>query len=347
MGTERQRPQRLWQRVHRIDVVTASVIVATRNRRRLLADLLQGLELQDVSPGTFEIVVVDAGSTDGTAEMLAAWSGRHPLRHLALGPAALAKARNAGARASSGALLIFLDDDTVPAPGFVRAHVDAARVYPGEVVTGPCPITDARGPFRRMIAAWYARQYDTMAEAVGAGQNLAPDLLYGGNFVVPRNVFEKNGGFDESFVRYGGEDTDLGFRLHAAAVPLRYEPRAIVEHRFGTSWSVWVRRVRPQGASMIVIMLRHPAARYYPEEWLPARILRRKGAWLAWRAPLLGRAIVLPLLVAGQLLDAAGLDRPWQRVNRLVYDYHFWIGVRDVIGDLRDWERFLAEMRSA
>ena len=307
----------------------------------MLLELLRRLDEQDAGPDTFEIVVVDAGSTDGTPSALSSWPSRRPFRSVAIGPAAAARARNAGAAAAVGQTLIFLDDDMLPDPGFISAHLEAAGQFPGAVVVGACPVVGARRPFSRMIARWYAGQFDAMSAAATTGLPLTAFQVFTGNLMVPRAVFEGIGGFDERFEVYGGEDTDFGVRLVVAGIPLRYAPSAVAEHRFGASWPVWIKRVRALASSTILLAEKHPQwAREFPAgQTEPSSVLRRHGAWLAWKAPWLGRLVMPPLLALGVLLDAANLDRPWQRVNRVVYDFQYWSGVRDRVGDEAGWQR--------
>ncbi len=318
-------------------MVAASVIIPTVNRQKLLAELLEHLEAQDADPETFEIVVVDVGSTDRTREMLTRWAGRRPMRHLLLGRAAAAKARNAGVRAAAGDMLIFLDDDMAPPPTFVSAHLEAARNHPGTVILGPCPMTDVRGPFRRALARWYDDEYEGMAEE---GQ-LQPARVLSGNLLVPRTIFDQIGGWDEEYTRYGGEDADLGLRLFDARIPVRYEPRAVSAHRFASSLRVWLRRIRLAGASTVKLIQKHPSSAHeFPAGRLtPNMRLRRVGARLAWHEPWLGRLVMPAAFALCYLLEALGRDRPWRRVYKVIYDYQYWAGVREVVGNARASQR--------
>src|SRR5436305_12404438 len=98
-----------------------SVVIPTPYRLERLAEVLQALEFQAGAP-SFDVVVVDDGSTDGAADWLRSRSFRIPLRVLVQenhGPAA---ARNTGVAAASGRWVAFLGDATVPSPGWLAAH---------------------------------------------------------------------------------------------------------------------------------------------------------------------------------------------------------------------------------
>ncbi len=99
-----------------------SVVVATYNRRAVLARTLPTLFAQDLPPGQYEVIVVVDGSTDGTAEWLRGLRPRQAFRVLEqpnLGPAA---ARNAGLAAARGGLILFLDDDILCGPTLLRTQ---------------------------------------------------------------------------------------------------------------------------------------------------------------------------------------------------------------------------------
>src|SRR6266542_3589679 len=115
-----------------------SVVVSTYNRRDVVLRTARTLLQQDYPSSQYEIIVVVDGSADGTAEALRALSPRLcVLEQENRGPAA---ARNAGARAASGELLTFLDDDMTCEPELVREHVAAhfsLEHAEGEETAGP------------------------------------------------------------------------------------------------------------------------------------------------------------------------------------------------------------------
>src|SRR5690242_8788112 len=94
-----------------------SVVIPTRDRAETLERTLDVLAAQKAPPGGFELVVVDNGSTDATADVLRRAQERLPVPLAALheprpGPAA---ARNAGVRRAAGNVILFLGDDMAPA----------------------------------------------------------------------------------------------------------------------------------------------------------------------------------------------------------------------------------------
>src|SRR6266550_3714961 len=98
--------------------LTASVVIPTRNRRATLTALLERVGPQTAGA---EVVVVDNGSTDGAREALARLEADGRLRVVLEPTPGATRARNAGARAARGDVLAFVDDDALPADGWLAA----------------------------------------------------------------------------------------------------------------------------------------------------------------------------------------------------------------------------------
>ena len=228
-----------------------AVVVATRNRAERLRRLLESLTAQTLGDQHFEIVVVDDGSDDETPRVLSelAADGGLPLRVVrrerAAGPAT---ARNAGWRAAEGRLIVFTDDDCRAAPVWLEALRDAAAGVPGAVVMGrtdPDPEeAHLRGPFSRTLEIHRAGPpYETC------------------NILYPRMLLEQLDGFDTSYPRPGGEDTDLGWRAHEAGVPVVYADRAQVYHAVLTPGPLENLRHPLRWDTTIAVFKRHPGLR--------------------------------------------------------------------------------------
>ena len=104
-----------------------SVVVPTYNRKETLSRVLEGLAAQTLARASYEVIVVDDGSCDGTGAFLKEYSA--PFRFEALlqantGPAG---ARNRAIRAAAGEIVVFLGDDTVPEEDFLDVHLRAHR----------------------------------------------------------------------------------------------------------------------------------------------------------------------------------------------------------------------------
>ena len=186
-----------------------SVVIATRNRAALLDGALASLRAQLGAP-EIEAIVVDNGSSDATRDV----AERHAATYLFEARPNRALARNGGIAVATGEIVLFVDDDVVLPPYFVAAHAraHAAGIFP-HVVSGPIinvPASDVRP---------------------------VPTFLNGSNAYfctcnvsVPRSALEAVGGFDESFDKYGWEDTELGVRLRNFDVRRRFVWEAYLWH---------------------------------------------------------------------------------------------------------------------
>lgn len=197
-----------------------SVIVPVRDRRTLLAALLDGLARQTFTD--FEAVIVDDGSTDGS-DAIAAAERRFPMRVVAGPKAGAVAARTRGVAAAAGNVLAFTDSDCVPSPEWLAAGVAAVDAG-ADVVMGPTRPAAPRRLLERSLAAGDDGLYPTC------------------NVFYRRAAFDAAGGFDPDVAtRLGfragtrakglgfGEDTVLAWRV-ARQGRAAFAPDAVVHH---------------------------------------------------------------------------------------------------------------------
>lgn len=208
---------------------SVSVVIPTRNRRARLAGLIDRL-LAD--PGDHEIVVVDDGSTDGTAEMLAEYARRTPRVVPVAGPSTGSSgARRAGVERASGEILVLLDDDVMPDPGLVSAHAAHHAGTDDLLVLGYMPTTVPdplpRGAFATLL---YAQEYEKSCLGYAADPDLVLTALWLGNVSIPRRRFLEafESGRMPTFT-YRHEDRILGLVLRDLGVRGVFD-RSIVGH---------------------------------------------------------------------------------------------------------------------
>jgi glycosyltransferase involved in cell wall biosynthesis len=232
------------------DALRLSVVIPTFNRRQRLSRVLDGLDRQTVSPETFEVVIVDDGSTDDTL----AWLGEHGRRPYAVnvvsqkngGPS---RARNAGVNASRGALILFLDDDVEPTPPLIAEHLKMHDAEPNVVVMGPMASVPH---YSQPWVKWEQEKLEAQYEAMIRG-DYAPTFrqFWTGNASVARDDLLGAGGFDPSLPR--AEDIDLGRRLHERGLEFRFNPAARGLHHAERSLESWIAMHRYYGALEVQI----------------------------------------------------------------------------------------------
>lgn len=253
----------------------ATIAICTANRAPLLAETLATL-LPLVDPGDGEIVVVDNGSRDDTPALLAATAAKAAAEGLPPGAfravreerAGLSAARNRAVREARGELLLFLDDDALPRPGWLKAYVEAFRAPRVGAAGGPVePLFD--GP----LPAWLDDRFLPYLSAWNRGPDVVSlrynELPRGANMAFRRASFAVYGDFLEQLGRKGAslrscEEIELCLRLERGGEEILYLPAAGVRHHVATQrLSVaWMSaRFAAQGFSEAILDWRHAGAR--------------------------------------------------------------------------------------
>jgi GT2 family glycosyltransferase/peptidoglycan/xylan/chitin deacetylase (PgdA/CDA1 family) len=234
-----------------------SVVIPTYQRREIVTATVAAFERQ--RERSFEVVVVVDGSTDGSAEALRRLTVGFSLTVIEQPNQGRAAAVNAGARASSGKLIVFLDDDMEADPALLgehgRSHDEGADVALGDLPLNP------RSP--RNLISWgvglWARDRRDRLAAPGAEIGLG-DLLTG-QMSISRAAYDAVGGFDPSFTReglFGGEDIDFGYRLLKAGYKIAFNPAAISYQYYDVDPADYLRRAREAGRSDRELVVKHP-----------------------------------------------------------------------------------------
>lgn len=213
---------------------SVSVIVPARDAAATLPALFSGLDGQGSPDFEHEVIVVDSGSSDDTAEV-ARRAGARVIRHEVPGASA---ARNAGARAAQGSLLVFLDADCIPQPGWLERLVAAM----GDEEVGGVGGTVTPAPPRTLTERWAADRGDVTQDR-GLRDPFAPWVLTA-NCCYRREVFDGVGGFEESM--RGGEDVHLAWQMQLTlGRQMGFAEAAVVLHQHRSTltglWHQWVR----------------------------------------------------------------------------------------------------------
>jgi glycosyltransferase involved in cell wall biosynthesis len=273
-----------------------SIVMPTYNRQARLARVLDALDRQQIDAGAFEVVIVDDGSTDGTASYLAAQRRAYALRAIHQTNSGPARARNAAVAESRAELLLFLDDDVEPSQELVSEHLASHEREKDVVVMGPMA---SLKQYRQAWVAWEQAKLEEQYAAMIRG-DWEPTFrqFWTGNASVAREHVQAAGGFNPDFLR--AEDVELGYRLHSRGLKFRFNPRALGLHHAERSLSSWELMHRRYGelevkifgmwddAALITILAKnwrglHPATR-----WLVRQSLGKPRRYEAFAMALRG-----------------------------------------------------------
>lgn len=243
-----------------------SVVIPTWNRCRLLVRTLEALLHQEDAP-EFEVLVVDDGSTDTTADVVTQIQLRSPVpvHYLYQSNRKQGAARNLGARRALGGWLVFLGDDIIPSPRFLAEHRDAhLRLDPDPAASRTSVIGYTTWPpeFRRTRFLDYIGEYGWQFgfALIRDPLDVPFNFFYTSNLSLPRRRFLESGGFDESFQEYGWEDIELSLRLQKAGMRLAYAETASAYHNHPLDLRRFADRQRRVGRSAWSLYRRHPDA---------------------------------------------------------------------------------------
>jgi GT2 family glycosyltransferase len=214
-----------------------SVVVPAYNRNDVLIKCVNALLVQKVCDLLFEIIVVDDCSKELCSDVLKdlIFKNRNlrVVRHSK--NKGLAAARNTGARSAQNQIVIFLDSDIVPNTNYIQSNADLFRAhfdeeiavvsnlsYPNEMVQ--------KSNFARYMNNRYLGNRTWLLKRLVNYEDLPGKNFGGGICALRLTTFFEVGGFDETFVKYGGEDEDMGCRLRAANIPIKFCPDAKAIH---------------------------------------------------------------------------------------------------------------------
>ena len=329
-----------------INLPSVSIIIPTRNRAPWLGYVFAALARQVYPSEQMDVIVVDNSSTDNTEEVVREWAAVLPFRvrfyrKANEGPAS---SRNYGAAHALGDVIAFTDSDCMPDPTWL---LNGARAIDNSVglVTGPIhPRRTADTHF------FFNAQLGVVLRDTG--------LYRTASLFVPRQVFERVGGFDETFalgrggLLIGGEDTDLGWRIRRAGYSAVFRPDVVVVHLATPitlrAWvtrpmlsqiiprllrsipelratMLWNRYFHSEGDFLFVVGLvglaAAPLLRFWPLALLPLGLvwaLRKDLTGMVRKGRIDKAAAMLVLLVTRRALNVAVLSYASLRYRRLV-----------------------------
>jgi cellulose synthase/poly-beta-1,6-N-acetylglucosamine synthase-like glycosyltransferase len=206
------------------------VVVPVRNGERTIGATIESLLACNYPAEDREILVVDNGSSDGTAAVIRA----HPVTYLYEPERGVSNARNRGIAAATGEIVAFLDGDCLVVPEWMT-EIARPFQYPavgcvgGELENLP-PNSAAERQAERMLGRWQRFAF-----------NSNPPYAITANAAFRREVFEQIGGFDPAMPR--AQDVELGRRFNARSdLRVAFSPGAIARHRHTATASHFFRQ---------------------------------------------------------------------------------------------------------
>jgi GT2 family glycosyltransferase len=249
--------------------LAASVVIAVRDRPDDLARALDSLDGERLEGGrTFEVIVVDDGSTEEATRAVAAARAARPPREDGRGPCAVSlvrlprslgpgAARNAAARHARAPSLVFLDSDARALPGWLSAML-APLEDPAVGAVGGAEAPDPEEPlFARAVHFLLTSPLTTGGIRGRAGARAGRYLPRSFSMAVRRPLFEAAGGFPGL---RNGEDVALARRVAAQGMRLVHAPEARVHHRRRPALLPFARQVFGMGRGRATLARRDPGS---------------------------------------------------------------------------------------
>lgn len=225
-----------------------SVVVPAYQAVQEIFGCVRALCRQTLPRQMYEIIVVDDGSTDGTAAAARAAGADQVLVIPHSGPAA---ARNAGLEVARGEIVLFTDADCQPSTTWLERMV---APFADATVAGVKGVyrTRQRAVVARLVQLEYEYRYERMARVETI------DFVDAYSAAYRRHLITGAGGFDPAFPVPSAEDVDLSFRLARNGHRLIFVPQAWVWHRHPNQLRTYLARKARYGFWRALLYLRHP-----------------------------------------------------------------------------------------
>jgi GT2 family glycosyltransferase len=264
-----------------------TVVVCSFNGESTIRDTLDGLSALEYP--TYDVIVVDDGSTDRTAQI----SAEYPVRVISTENGGLSSARNIGMNAATGDIVAYIDDDAYPDSDWLCylaltfldsqfAGVGGPNLAPpGDGAIAECVSNAPGGPVQVLLS-------DTEAEHIP-----------GCNMAFRRDALQEINGFDPMF-RAAGDDVDLCWRLQDRGHSIGFNPAAMVwHHRRNSIRDYWKQQVGYGKAEALL-------ERKWPEKY-------NGLGHITWAGRLYGKGLTIQLgTLRGRVYQGAWGSAPFQ-----------------------------------
>jgi len=209
------------------------VIIPAYNAEKLISSCLDALNDQTISRSEYEILVVDDGSTDKTAQIVRNFKGVRLIRQENQGPAV---ARNNGAKNAYGDIILFTDSDCIPEKNWIEEMIRPFKNDPEIVGTKGVYKTEQKELIARFVQAEYEDKYDVLK------RDRYIDFVDTYSAGFKRKTFLEFDGYDTSFPVACAEDVELSFRMASKGYKIIFNPNAVVSHMHPTTFIGYLKK---------------------------------------------------------------------------------------------------------
>ena len=232
--------------------MSLSVIIPAYGRTELLIRCIRSLGRDVQGDLDYTVCVVDDGSGIDVGYVRDTAQVDYPLEWISFpSNRGRSAARNEGIIATSGEIIVFLDSDMEAREDFLSAHLLCHEKHPKTAAVGRI-IWPKGGGFMNYIGTRGMRK-------LAADDIVPPRYFVTGNASVPRAELPADAPFDETLPVWGGEDLDLGMRLHSTGINFVSVPEAVSYHNFEGTLRQHVERTRHYGKKTLPVLIgRYP-----------------------------------------------------------------------------------------
>lgn len=216
-----------------------TAIICTYNRAKYIGPLLESIAANDLPKAEYEILLVDNNCTDNTREISETFAEAHPevsFRYTTEPEQGLSAARNRGIKEAKGDIIVYIDDDALVDPHYLRDYAEWFSAHPDTMACGGpiIPLYETQEPewmspyTRALLTAWM--DYGDTPREYPQGR-----FPGGGNAAYRKSVFEKVGYFNTELGRkgdslMGAEEKDIFDKMHALGMQILYLPTPVLHH---------------------------------------------------------------------------------------------------------------------
>ncbi len=225
-----------------------SIVIPTFNGAARIGNCLDAI-LRQAATRDVEVLVVNDGSRDNTAEVIQGYPGVRLINQTNAGPAA---ARNRGAKEARGTILLFTDDDCVPTPGWLDAMLEPFK---------DPEVAGVKGVYRthqiELVARFVQLEYEDRYRLMNGLSSIDFIDTYSAGF--RRDRFLEIGGYDVSFPVACAEDVELSYRMSARGWEMKFAPHAVVYHTHPSSLSRYLQKKYKFAFWRVLAVRKNPA----------------------------------------------------------------------------------------